>query len=142
MSMISQLGKSFDSLRIFSPFFVKARLILQKLAIDKRDWDNEVTESVVKEWKVGFNVLDYVLDISLARHYFAGSTPASFTPGLDPYAPVGRAHDKDELRRDYRFNLALADGFWYDWMDFYQPIYRVEISGWKLLEPSTLGSWF
>ena len=46
--MLSQLGKSFDPLEIFSPFFVKARLTLQKLAIDKRDWDDEVPESVVK----------------------------------------------------------------------------------------------
>ena len=39
-------------------------------------------------------------------------TPASLlTPGLDPYTPVGRAHNKDELRRNYRFNLALEDRF-------------------------------
>ena len=36
-SMLSQLGKSFDPLGIFSPFFVKARLILQRLAVEKYD---------------------------------------------------------------------------------------------------------
>ena len=37
-------------------------------------------------------------------------TPASLlTPGFDIYTPVGTAHDRDHLRRDYRFNLALAD---------------------------------
>ena len=76
-SMLSQLSKSFEPLRIFSPFFVKARLILQKLAIDKRDWDDEVPDSVVKEWKMWFKVLDSMLDISLARHYFAVSIPVS-----------------------------------------------------------------
>ena len=49
-------------------------------------------------------------------------TPASLlTPGLDPYTAVGRAHAKDKLRRDYRFNLALADHFWHEWMDLYLP---------------------
>ena len=46
-------------------------------------------------------------------------TPASlFTSEPDPYTVVGRSHIKDELRRDYMFNLALADRFWHDWMDF------------------------
>ena len=76
-SMLSHMSKSFNSLGIFSQFFVKARLILQKLAIDKRDWDDEVSESVVKEWKMWFKVLDSLLDILLARHYFAGSIPVS-----------------------------------------------------------------
>ena len=47
--MLSQLGKSFDPLGIFSPFFVKARLVLQRLAIEKYDWDDDVPESIVKE---------------------------------------------------------------------------------------------
>ena len=76
-AMLSQLGKSFDPLGIFSPFFVKARLILQRLAVEKRDWDDEVPEPVVKEWKAWFQVLDSLLDISLARNYFAGSLPVS-----------------------------------------------------------------
>ena len=41
-SMLSQLGKAFDPLGIFSPFFVKARLILQRLAIEKYGWDDVV----------------------------------------------------------------------------------------------------
>ena len=49
-------------------------------------------------------------------------TPASLlTPGFDSYSPVGKAHNRDELRRDYRFNLALADRFWHDWIGFYLP---------------------
>ena len=49
-------------------------------------------------------------------------TPASLlTIGLDLYTPVDRAHDKNELRRNYTFNLALADRFWHEWMDFYLP---------------------
>ena len=49
-------------------------------------------------------------------------TPASLlTPSFDIYSPVGRAHDHDHLRRDYRFNLDLADRFWKSWVAFYLP---------------------
>ena len=44
------------------------------------------------------------------------------TPGLDLYNSVGRAHDKDKFKRDYIFNLALADRFWHNlMMNFYLP---------------------
>ena len=65
-SMLSQLGKAFDPLGIFSPFLVKARLILQRLAIEKYGWDDVVPESIVKEWKAWFQLLDTFLNVSLA----------------------------------------------------------------------------
>ena len=76
-NMLSQLGKSFDPLGIFSPYFVKARLILQRLAIDKYDWDEAVPESIVKEWKAWFQWLDSLLKYSLPRYYFEGSIPVT-----------------------------------------------------------------
>ena len=76
-SMLSQLGKAFDPLGIFSPFFVKARLILQSLAIEKYSWDDVVPESIVKEWKAWFQLLDTLFDVSLARYYFDGFIPVS-----------------------------------------------------------------
>ena len=76
-SMLSQLGKAFDPLGIFSPFFVKARLILQSLAIEKYSWDDVVPESFVKEWKAWFQLLDTLFDVSLARYYFDGFIPVS-----------------------------------------------------------------
>ena len=68
-TMLSQLGKSFDPRGIFSPFFVKARLVLQPLAIEKYDWDDNVSESIVKEWKAWFQLFGFLLDTSLARYY-------------------------------------------------------------------------
>ena len=41
-TMLSQLGQNFDPLGFGSPFFIKACLILQQLAIDKYDWDTKV----------------------------------------------------------------------------------------------------
>ena len=66
-TMLSQLGKFFYPLGIFLLFFVKARLVLQHLAIVKYDWDDDVPESIVKEWKAWFQLLGFLLDTSLAR---------------------------------------------------------------------------
>ena len=76
-TMLSQLGKSFDPLGIFSPFFVETRLVLQRLAIEKYDWNDDVPEYIVKEWKAWFQLLGFLLDTSLARYYFEGSIPPS-----------------------------------------------------------------
>ena len=48
-TMLSQLGQNFDPLGFGFPFFIKARLILQQLAIDKYDWDTKVPDEIVKE---------------------------------------------------------------------------------------------
>ena len=72
--MLGQLGKSFDLLNIFSCFFLKARLILQRLSLDNCSWDKKVLESVVKECQSWFANLKSLLNISLPRHYFGGSS--------------------------------------------------------------------
>ena len=49
-------------------------------------------------------------------------TPASLlTQYFDPFSAVGVPHDKDMLRRNYRFNLALSQQFWEKWIAFYLP---------------------
>ena len=64
-------------------------------------------------------------------------TPAFlFTPGLDPYVPVGRAHDKDEFRRNYDVIWLWQTIFGMIGWIFNCLLYRVKISGRKLLETS------
>ena len=70
--MLIQLGNAFDRFGIFFPFFVKARLILQGLAIENYGCDDVVPDSIVEEWKAWFELLDTLLDVSLARYYFEG----------------------------------------------------------------------
>ena len=79
--MLSQLGQNFDPLGFGSPFFLKARLILQKLAVEKFDWDAEVPEGVVKEWNVWLHSLEMLKDFSLPRWYFLNAGLSS--PGDD-----------------------------------------------------------
>ena len=53
---------------------------------------------------------------------FTAITPALLsTPYLDPHVAVGQPHDRDMLRRDYRFNLSLSQQFWEKWIAFYLP---------------------
>ena len=53
---------------------------------------------------------------------FSVITPASLlTPFFDPYSSVGEPHDRDMLRKDYRFNVALSQIFWDKWIAFYLP---------------------
>ena len=49
-------------------------------------------------------------------------TPASLlTPYASPYSIVGEPRHKDNLRRDYRFNVSLSQKFWEKWVEFYLP---------------------
>ena len=53
---------------------------------------------------------------------FTAITPASLlTPYFDPFSAVGVPHDRDILKRDYWFNLALTQQFWKKWITFYLP---------------------
>ena len=50
-------------------------------------------------------------------------TPSSLlNPAFQPSTPVGAPHDKDDLKHDYHFNVALVHRFWKIWMKFYLPL--------------------
>ena len=55
------------------------------------------------------------------RDYNAISPSSLLTPSLDPVVPIGQPHHKDHLRRDCRYNCALAQQFWERWVKFYLP---------------------
>ena len=80
-SVLSQLGQNFDPLESGTPFFLKARLIFQQLAIEKFDWNEEVLESVVKEWEAEFYSFEMFKDFLLPRLYFLNAGLSS--PGDD-----------------------------------------------------------
>ena len=53
--------------------------------------------------------------------YNAISPASILTPSLDPVLPIGHPHSTDHLRRDFRYNMALAQRFWERWIKFYLP---------------------
>ena len=66
-TMLSQLGQNFDPLGFGSPFFIKAHLILQQLAIDKYDWDTKVPDEIDKEWDAWLHSLSLLQSFLLPR---------------------------------------------------------------------------
>ena len=50
--VFSQFGVSFDPLGSFLLCFVKAKLMPQRFAIEKYGWNDKVSESMIKKWKV------------------------------------------------------------------------------------------
>ena len=73
-TMLSQIGQNFDPLGFGAPFYVRARLILQQLAIEKFDWDTEVPQEFVKQWDSWLRALELLKDFSLPRWYFSDSS--------------------------------------------------------------------
>ena len=52
----------------------------------------------------------------------AALSPSSFLgQQLAPYTPLSSFHDEDDLRRDFRYNITLADKFWLSWFKGYLP---------------------
>ena len=41
-------------------------------------------------------------------HYNAISLSSLLTPSLDPVSPIGKVHNRDHLRHDYKYNCSLA----------------------------------
>ena len=74
-TMLSQLGQNFNSLGFGAPFFLKARLIPQQLAVDKFDWDTDVPGNVVKKWNTWLHSLLLLKEFSLNRRYFLHCEP-------------------------------------------------------------------
>ena len=68
--MLSQLGQNFDPLGFGAPFFLKARLIFEQLAVDKFDWDTDVPGNIVKEWNKWLHSLLLLEEFSMNRWYF------------------------------------------------------------------------
>lgn len=48
--ILSQISKIYDPLGFVSPIVVKAKVIMQKLWLEKSDWDSNVPEVIAKEW--------------------------------------------------------------------------------------------
>ena len=74
-TMLSQPGQNFDTLGFWAPFFLKARLILQQLAVDKFDWDTDVSDNVVKEWNTWLHSLLLLEEFSMNWWYFLHCGP-------------------------------------------------------------------
>ena len=71
---------------------------------------------------------------------YSAITPSSLlTPAIHPSTPMGAAHHKDDLRRDYHFNVALVHRFWERWIKCYLPLLQRRKMGLKTVDNLHVG---
>ena len=84
-TLLSQIGKQYDPLGFTAPLLLKARLILQQLAMEEISWDEPLNDQYIQAWKDWLCILEKWRDISLSRWYFANATETEFGAGNATY---------------------------------------------------------
>ena len=74
-SFLSQISRQYDPLGYSVPLFVKARFILQQLAIEGFSWDEPLNSSYAKAWNNWLDTLIKWPNLALPRWYFAKAAP-------------------------------------------------------------------
>lgn len=73
-SILSSIGQIFDPLGLISPCVVEAKLIMQKLWIEKLKWDDMVPLPLQTQWLGFANSLDNLNQLSIPRRAFCDSS--------------------------------------------------------------------
>ena len=78
----------FDPLGLLSPVHVQAKIFIQKLWQPKLDWDDQMSEDLIKEWKAIKEELELANQTVIERQYFLESDniPSNKTYELHVFA--------------------------------------------------------
>ena len=68
-SLVSDVSKVFDALGWYSPTIVKAKILLQKLWLERLDWDEPVPDEILEQWARWRNELPMLSTHQLPRCY-------------------------------------------------------------------------
>lgn len=60
--LTSDIAKTFDALEWFSPSIIKAKILLQKLWVEKINWNDAVPEAVLRVWEWWWSELTLMSD--------------------------------------------------------------------------------
>lgn len=66
-TILSLASSLFDPIGLLSPIIIKAKIILQKLWIERVDWDSSIPQSVETEWRRFLVDLNSLQDVSIPR---------------------------------------------------------------------------
>ena len=69
----SQLASQFDPLGMVSPYLLKGKLTLQKIAALGINWDESLPNDIQSEWACWIESLSAVSDLAISRHCFKDS---------------------------------------------------------------------
>ena len=68
-NVVSIVGRFYDPLKFLAPVILKFKLLFQKLCVHKMDWDQPLTDDLLKEWCTLLEDLQVDIPISIPRCY-------------------------------------------------------------------------
>lgn len=71
--VLSKISQIYDPLGFVTPVTVVAKLIMQKLWIDKLDWNSTLNESLLKEWNIFYENLPQLKNVKIPRYFVENS---------------------------------------------------------------------
>ena len=69
-SILKVTAKLFDPLGLLSPFIIRLKIMFRTLCIDKLDWDENLPNNLLEEWKSILVELGALTNLSMDRCYF------------------------------------------------------------------------
>uniref|UniRef100_A0A2A4IUY1 Integrase catalytic domain-containing protein n=1 Tax=Heliothis virescens TaxID=7102 RepID=A0A2A4IUY1_HELVI len=67
-NILSRVSSVFDPLGLIGPVLVVAKCLIQKLWLDKAEWDQRVPENLFKQWETFYDGLQKLHNIQIPRH--------------------------------------------------------------------------
>ena len=69
-NVVSIVGRFYDPLGFLAPVVLRFKLLFQQLCMNKMDWDQPLTDSLLDEWNTLVHDLQAEIQISIPRYYF------------------------------------------------------------------------
>ena len=80
-NLVSMIGRIYDPLGFLAPVTIKFKILFQKLCQSKLDWDGDLPEDLLREWRALLTDLKEAVPISIPRSYSyrVKGVPSSYT---------------------------------------------------------------
>ena len=75
-NVLSAISQIFDPVGLLSPVFITAKILMQKIHIETKEWDTQLSVDLTKEWTVWIEFLRKLNKVSVPRNYFKASETA------------------------------------------------------------------
>ena len=113
-NVVSLIGRFYDPLGYLSPVTIRFKTLFQRLCQSQVDWDENLPEALLKEWKLLIADLKEAVPVSIPRSYLYGieGTPHAYTlcgfcdASVQAYAAVVYLVTESDVSTDVKFMVA------------------------------------